>query len=340
MIDKEEAVLFNKKGYFPRPHILQLEITNRCSLSCPQCYKDRINEGDMEVPLFRKLLAEADNLKVGTLMLNGGEPFEHHDIHTLLTELEKYSFQVHCYSSGQGLTDSILHFLTKTNIDFKLSISLNGSTKEIHSLSRDGYDISINAIKKLVKEGIPIGINWVCRQDNLYDFPSLVKFAKENGVKWINIAANKLSGLNQINSPLDTKDYVFLLNYLEQQEAVDPRYIRIQYCYNLLNGLRKTGVNQHLNRCGAGIFLCNIDIRGDFRPCTHLYTTEQFDSIMEYWNQSEALQELRKSREAKKKCDSCSKPAPCYFCKAMFGNTVRNFYQEPEACPVRELYQT
>lgn len=340
MIEKQEALLFKKKGYFPQPHILQIEITNRCSLSCPQCYKDKVNEGDMELTLFRKLLAESENLKVGTLMLNGGEPFEHHDILALLTELEKYPFQVHCISSGQGLTDSILHFLSATNIDLKLSISLNGSTKEIHSLSRDGYDISMNAIKKLVKAGIPTGINWVCRQDNLYDFPRLVDVAKENGVKWISIAANKVSGLSLINSPLDTKDYVFLLNYLEQQEAIDPRYIRIQYCYNLLNGLRKNGVNHHLNRCGAGIFMCNVDIRGDFRPCTHLYTTEHFDSIMEYWNQSEALKELRKSSEVKNKCNSCLKPSPCYFCKAMFENTVRDFYQEPDSCPIKELYQT
>lgn len=340
MIDKQEVVLFNRKGYFPQPHILQVEITNRCSLSCPQCYKDKVNEGDMEIPLFLKILEEAERLKVGTLMLNGGEPFEHHNFLALLTELEGYPFQVHCFSSGQGLTDSILHFLLKTNIDFKLSISLNGSTKEIHSLSRDGYDISIKAIKRLVNAGIPTGINWVCRQDNLYDFPRLVEFAKEIGVNWVNIAANKLSGISRINSPLDTKDYVFLMKYLEQQESVDSKYIRIQYCYNLLNGLRKNGVNQHLNRCGAGIYICNIDITGAFRPCTHLYASEQFDSILEYWNHSEVLQELRQSREVKKKCDSCSKPSSCYFCKAMFENTVKDFYQEPASCPIKELYQT
>ncbi len=340
MIEKQEAVLFKKNGYFPRPHILQVEITNRCSLSCPQCYKDRLNEGDMEVPLFRRILNEADRLKVGTIMLNGGEPLEHNNFIELLTILERFAFQVHCFSSGQGLTDAVLNFLSKTNLDLKLSLSLNGSTKEINSLSRVGYDISVNAIKKLVKAGKPTGINWVCRQDNLYDFPKLVEFAKENGVKWVNIAANKLSGFGRINSPLCAKDYVFLLDYLERQEAVDPKYIRIQYCYNLLNGLRKNGVNQHLNRCGAGIFSCNIDINGAFRPCTHLYYPEQFDSIIEYWNQSEVLQDLRKSREEKKKCGSCSKPAPCYFCKAMFENTAQDFYNEPDSCPIKQLYQT
>lgn len=340
MLDKQEVIFLQKNGYFPQPHTLQIEITNRCSLSCPQCYKNRKNERDMDVSLFLKVLNEASRLKVGTLMLNGGEPFEHNHIIDLFKILEEFRFQVHCFSSGLALTDTILHFLSKTTIDFKLSISLNGSTKEINSISRDGYEISVNAIKKLVYAGIPVGINWVCRHDNLYDFPNLVEFAKKNGVQWVNIAANKLSGFGRIISPLNMEDYIFLINYLEQQAAIDPKYIRIQYCYSLLNALRKSGVNHHLNGCGAGVHSCNIDISGAFRPCTHLYFPEQFDSIGEYWNESPVLQKLRKSREEKKKCHNCSKPAPCYFCKAMFENTAEDFYTEPEQCPLMQLYQT
>lgn len=37
---------FREKGYFKFPPILQIEITQKCPLSCPQCYKN-LDEKEM-----------------------------------------------------------------------------------------------------------------------------------------------------------------------------------------------------------------------------------------------------------------------------------------------------
>ena len=83
---------------------------------------------------------------------------------------------------------------------------------------------------------------------------------------------------------------------------------------------------------------CNIDVNGDFRPCTHLYYPEKFNSIKAYWNDSVILNQLRKSRLEKQKCINCKKPGVCYFCKAMFTNTFNDFVAEPNECPLRVYY--
>ena len=318
---------------------MQIEITNRCSLSCPQCYKPDVPlRKDMDVSLFLKILQEANQLNVSTLMLNGGEPLEHNKISLILHLLENYNFQVHCISSGYGLTDDIIDMLKSLEMDIKLSISLNGSTEEIHGLSRDGYKYGIAAIKKLVKNNIQTGINWVCRRDNVRDFPLLVEYAKENHVSWINIAANKLTGSGMLDSPLETDDYVFLLDYLKNQTVVDKKFIRVQYCFSLLNDLRDFGINQHLSRCPAGSLSCCVDVNGNYLPCTHLYFPEKFGSIAEYWNQSEVLNELRIINISQKNCSGCAKSSPCHFCKAMFINTAEHFSEKPKDCPVMVLY--
>lgn len=339
MVDKQEVLHMLENGYFSTPQILQIEITNRCSLTCPQCYKDEKNEGDMELVLFRKLLSEADEMKVGTLMLNGGEPFQHKNILKLFDELDKYKFQVHCFTSGLCLTEAMIKRIKNLKFDFNLNVSLNGSTELINKQSRDGYQIALQAIEMLVKPGIKIGINWVCRHDNVHDFPELVEFAKKKGVNWINIAANKLSGTGEIISPLTVDDYRFLRAYIIEQMKVDPKYIRIQYCYTFLNALRGAGYNRNLDGCGAGKTFCNIDVLGKYRPCTHLYYPEEYSSIIDYWTNSSVLKQLRDSRKASKKCKDCLKTGECYYCKAMFVNTAKNFYEEPENCPLRVLYE-
>ena len=89
-------------------------------------------------------------------------------------------------------------------------ISLNGSVKEINNLSREGYDISISAIEKLAKNKVRFGINWVARHDNVRDFPNMLALCRTYGVSAISITSNKLTGSQEIQSPLDSEDLVLL----------------------------------------------------------------------------------------------------------------------------------
>ena len=49
---------FREKGYFKFPPILQIEITQKCPLSCPQCYKN-LDEKEMPFDFLKDSIINA-----------------------------------------------------------------------------------------------------------------------------------------------------------------------------------------------------------------------------------------------------------------------------------------
>ncbi|MDR2045272.1 MAG: radical SAM protein [Clostridium sp.] len=337
MMKYEDVLTFEKQLYLPTPRYLQIEITNRCDMLCPQCYKGSFEPKDMSAKMFDMVMSDAQCIGVNTVTLNGGEPFKHSEFYNIIDILKKYHLKTYTFTSGDGITDGKIDTIYSDGLDILLFVSLNGSTQEINMLSRDGYDIAIEAMSRLKRKGKRYGVNWVCRHDNVYDFPNMLSLCKKLHASSINIVANKLSGTGNIHSELTSSDYLFLKRYIENQVVVKPSYITIQHCYNVLNKILKRPVNAHLNMCGAGALLCCVTVDGDYTPCTHLYFAEKAVDISDYWNHSSILHQLRNSRLQKKKCIDCSVSSACFFCKAMHLETSLDFKTEPNYCAIKYI---
>lgn len=336
-MNKNDVYFFVENKYLKYPRYLQIEITNRCELSCPQCYKEPSKAKDMDLNLFNNILSEAQKLGVTTVYLNGGEPLIHKEIIRILNMLCKYNFKVYCFSSGIGITEEILNEIKKIK-EFYLTISLNGSTEKINQLSRDGFEVAVTAMEILQKSQYPYGINWVCRHDNVYDFRDLISFVMRKGAKWINISANKLTSDGMIISPMESADYLYLKKLIEKFSEINRKFVRVQYCFSILNDLIDRPVNKWLNGCNAGIVSCCVNVEGEYMPCTHLYYPEKFYSIRDYWENSLVLQQLRNARLNKRKCSECNKDKECYFCKALNIETYTNFEDDFSDCPLLNFY--
>lgn len=337
LLNKNDVIFFMQNKYFKYPRYLQIEITNRCGLNCPQCYKESSKPRDMDLNLFSNILSEAQKLGVTTVYLNGGEPFIHKEIIHILNMLRQYNFKVYCFSSGLGITEEILNEIKKIK-EFYLTISLNGSTEKINQLSRDGFEVTVAAMEILQKSQYSYGINWVCRHDNVHDLHDLIYFIMSKGAKWINISGNKLTGEGMLVSPMEPADYLYLKKLIEKFSKEDRKFVRVQYCFNILNDLIDRPVNKRLNGCNAGVVSCCVNVEGEYMPCTHLYYSEEFCSIRDYWNNSLVLQQLRNARLNKKKCSKCNKDRECYFCRAMSIETYTNFEADFGSCPLLNFY--
>ena len=57
--------------------------------------------------------------------------------------------RMNCFTSGYGLTEDIIDSWNFNN--HRLCLSLNGSTEAINSLTRQGYAVTISAMKRLSK---------------------------------------------------------------------------------------------------------------------------------------------------------------------------------------------
>lgn len=328
MLNVNELEFFRKKRYYKYPKTMQIEITTACPLRCPQCFIDDFNAKYMPTDNYIKLVDEAAQLGVKGVVLFGGEPL----LHNMIVEFASYAIRknitVFIYTSGWNIEK--LFSLAKENRDkLKILVSLNGSTKNIHELSRDNYDLTISAMQKLQENGITYGVNWVSRHDNIDDLENVIQVAKTYAASYVNIVGNKISSNYQVIEPLTKLDYQKLLKVYRN----NIKYLRIENCNAYLQNL----TNQHnaFAGCTAGILNCSVTIDGSFVPCLRLIYPEVFSSIEEYWNHSMVLKKLREDKKGENDCLGCQYKNRCKYCKALSKTTYFDFNAGISNCVIR-----
>ena len=264
----------------------------------------------------------------------GGEPFAHNNIIEMIRYAAEYDIEVTIFTSGCYLREEVVSQL-KNIKKITLLISLNGSSDEINSKSRDGYNASVNAAKVFEHNNIPFGINWVARHDNVLDFEDLIKFSKKLGANFINVVANKLTGGIEIDSPLTRKDYEVLFDVISREKSSG--FITIQKCYDILLSKVLNYPRTILSGCQAGISVCAVNLDNLYMPCLHLIYPEEFNSIKEYWEKSEVLKKLRnKDKKNAGYCVECEYVEECKYCRAMSIESHKNFNSGIKNCCFNE----
>ncbi len=115
----------SQKVLFDLPQYLLLEPVSTCNLRCPFCFQTdksftkKPYMGVMKFDLFKKVIDEADEHKVGAITLaSRGEP----TLHKQLGEMLKYAaskqniFEIKLNTNGTFLTEKLIHTILKANI--------------------------------------------------------------------------------------------------------------------------------------------------------------------------------------------------------------------------------
>ncbi|MCF0136050.1 MAG: radical SAM protein [Lachnospiraceae bacterium] len=297
------------------PEVVQFELTNRCPLQCPQCYKGDQDAQEMDPETFSRLLDECLTKGTRKIILNGGEVSLYSSLAGILKIVNSYpSLYVNCYTSGIGFETSFLKGWDFSNDHKRLFISLNGSEERINRLSRDGYHHSLHAMSIMRRENLPYGINWVLRGDNIADFPNMIKLCTEYKAKWLFITRNKKtgSGLNRADVCSEQDKRLFLDVLSRACAAKDPEII-VESCFPELR-YRMEGKKEGLNfysGCGAGRYLCCITAEGKMMPCTHLYEPREYASVEAFWRE---LVQKKVTPSADDRCQDCKIKSKCRPC--------------------------
>jgi pyrroloquinoline quinone biosynthesis protein E len=332
---KYEIDFLRQNQYFYNPKTMQVEITNRCPLHCKQCYKSPDGESDMDFDIMKKILNDAYRCGVKYIMLNGGEPLLYPYYIELLKLAKKYQFEVACVTSGYSLTEDYLKKIKDTGCYLQLDISLNGSNKEIHELSRDGYKYAMQAIEIMNSYNFTYGLNWVSRQDNIDDFPKFIDFARKNNAIGVTVITTKLDGNGCLQSKLSTTDYQYLSDFINN---LNDDFVSVQHCFPFLNRLIKKFNKNRKNKCPSAISSFCIDVYGSYRPCIHLFNREQYASIHEYWTQSPVLQKIRKAKNTTyNNCTDCTENAVCKTCFCMDIKNIEELTIGDPNCPIKNI---
>lgn len=274
-----------------------------------------LNRGkNIDLEVAKRYIEEAGRIGIERVFLSGGETMLYPNLYELISLCKKNKIDANIAISGWGFDKVTLEKLVKSGVK-GIYVSLNGSNKKINSITRNGYELAINALSILRNSKFrEYYINWVAYKHNIDDFPNMINLCKQYDVKEIFVLAAKPDSKNEIKNIPSYEQTIKLANLIKN---INNTNIGIEKCYNFLR-LYTYGDLLKNNFCAAGRVNFSISVDGKFTPCRHIEYKENYKSIYEYWNNSEFLNKLRKSDEpVVSQCKTCEYNGKCIPCAAI-----------------------
>ena len=169
------------------PHGLEvdLQITNRCPLTCDHCvYDSRMTEGEGLPPaILPRLLDECVQLGVEQISITGGEPFVRDDLLDVVAMAAGRGFEV-CVQTSGLLVDRIDFARVRDSGLDLLLVSIDGLSAyhEEFRHHRGLFDRALRTIEQAVGHGLPVRINTVVTRSNASQVVDLLPVAERLGV--------------------------------------------------------------------------------------------------------------------------------------------------------------
>ena len=331
-IEKSKTVAAPLRS-FAVPEAIHIDLTTVCPLNCPYCYKDTLKNKEMSFETFSRIIYQAEKLKVFQIAIGGGEPLLVKNLPEYVKKVSSCKMACTITTSGYGLTEQLLKELKVSGVNH-IQVSLNGSTREIHSCSRDGFDYAISALELLSKNNVLFGINWVARMDNVRDFENIVAYAKKLGADNINILRYKPAIREEyIKNALTHEAFYELIESIKKVRDIN---IKVDCAFSsILCCLHGNQINPINSGCGAGRRFMMIDPYGNFKPCSHMHLVSEEKDILQYWIASPDLEKLRQGEELiDGVCRSCHYLKVCRGCRGICEKIYMDINRGERNCPV------
>ena len=233
---------------------LVIQVTNACPFRCPQCYAAR---GCTHIPVAyaEKQIDRLLRNRMGLVQLTGGEPLLYEGLFELIPFCARRGIYTAVATSGKGLREEHIPLLRDHGV--MVHLSLNGSVREVHEITREGFEDTVAALLRLIGEGISCEVNWVASHSNAEDLPRLRERCLEWGVKRIHIL-RKMPDAHGFLTDTPTPSQLAEIRRLVEE---DPDYLCPEGCFH---GLSSPCV------CEAGTKTVYISCEGTVSPCSAL----------------------------------------------------------------------
>lgn len=324
---------------YESPVLMNLELTTRCPLRCPQCYCDLTGGRDMERDTALYWIREAAKNGVKTINLSGGETLLYPHLAELIAECKRRGMEANIAISGYGADKETLSALIQSGVS-DICVSLNGSTSEVNALSRNGYHLAIGALENLRDLGYErTVVNWVMHSFNAADFPNMIRLAEKYKVREIAIMMFKPDRNGAMASIPNFEQVTALAQQIKEYKGIV--ILSVEECFSQLRAVLGQRFFMNLNvgisrGCGAGRDGVSVSVDGSLTPCRHLFRhKENWDSLTDYWHKSNVLGKLRCIEEqSDDTCESCRYRNYCLPCQAVSWELTGKFTMGAYGCPL------
>lgn len=251
------------------PFNITLSLTNKCNLTCTHCYKSCSCKNNDFIP-YEKIINTLRFLKGKTLtiQLTGGEPMLHKDFFNIL-DFSKNNFQTTITTTATLINNNNIHNFNGIN---NIQISLYSYNKHEHekvTLTKGSYERTINGIKLLVQNEVPVTVSTIITKHNIDNLENMINFLIDLRVKKMNIGVfSKVGRGLKLGEEwvLNKTEREEITNIISNMSAKYKDNISITRWENHENDLNCDNKIEGLN-CGAGFAIWSISEKGNIKPC-------------------------------------------------------------------------
>jgi len=320
-----------------KPESMNVELTTNCPLSCSQCYCKLEGGKNIDKDKAIDWIRQGGEMGVCSVHLSGGETLCYPHLYEIVSAAAKYCGTVYTALSGYNFTGEVLNKLIDSGIS-GIFISLNGSTEEINSLTRDGFALAISALSLLKEKNYSeTWINWVMHSCNTDDFEKMLKLVESFNIKNLVVMTVKPDSNFELKTP-PTAEQMKTFSELIKRHTGKVQ-IMVEACYSPMLALvfddeHRGNSNVGIGKgCGAGLTSFNVNVDAMLSPCRHLDYFESFGTLDEYWNQSSVLRQIRLLEYIKlPPCNECYYGPHCRHCIALNSKLNGSLYIGNKTC--------
>jgi heme b synthase len=254
--------------------------------------------------------------------------------------------------NGTLITETIATEMAEAGIQ-RISISLDGSTKESHDKFRQvegAFDGALRGIERAKQAGVEFQINTTITQQNLDEIPKIQELAEKLGAVAHHIFLLVPTGRGKyiVDQEISSEQYEQTLNWFyDQRDKVSmqlkatcaPHYYRILRERTREEGKSVTfkthGLDAVTRGCLGGTGFCFISHTGIVQPCGFLdlncgdVKEKPFGVV---WRESEIFKTLRDFNSLKGKCGKCEYRKVCGGCRARAYEATGDYLAEEPLC--------
>jgi heme b synthase len=336
------------------PRLIAWELTNACNLACIHCRASAIKDpapDELSTAEAKHFVDELVEYKP-IIILTGGEPLLRSDVYDIAKYASGHGLRVVLATNGTLLTPDIAKKLKDVGIQ-RVSISIDGSTKETHDIFRGetgAFEAALFGIDILKNAGISFQINTTITKRNLTEIPNIYELALELGASALHIFLLVPTGRGEEieSEEIPSEEYERVLNWfydksktsrIQLKATCAPHYFRIMRQRAKTERIKITrethGLEAMTKGCLGGSGFCFVSSKGDVYPCGYLpalagnIRQKPFKMI---WEKSKVFNDLRDMGKLKGKCGKCEYRAVCGGCRARAYALTGDYLDEEPYC--------
>lgn len=303
------------------PIYVQYAVTKNCNLKCGMCGSSlsRQQEKELSLPEISKIAGVLEKLKIGIILLSGGEPFIRNDLAEIIRIFSQKGLTVRLQTNGILADEKKIRAAYQAGMK-EVTLSLNSLEPEKDDTitgQNNSWHRIIEAIARfsqiLPSKNNILGINTVVCRNNLKEIPQIIKFVTKIGF---------FSSLIPVHLAALEEESFIIRKYAPEFKFEKDNFGHIDRIYKELIEMKKRGYNIYNSyaflhnspsflkgqrprwHCDSPYLYFAISPSGNFLPCVDIKTSISMleDGFVDLYNSERFKSELA---EKVKNCSGC-----------------------------------